>query len=227
MDSAAAPGPDIQTWDLARILTEIDRHFTAALADEKALKSTPVTDYNGLLTSGNVPDSYRPTMFDFLAYEALQFYQAGEYAALRSEDEFELDAASPIFADVDGFAQWQPSDNASGRPEAAAASSPVLKAIRLYQSLLQFHQGDADRSAFLDADLGRLTYGHNVAIGEDKTNRYMAALERFIVGRPVPGLVGGGGAHAAQLPRWIHEMNPSRDLCNRATSHIQFWWRPD
>ena len=47
-----------------------------------------------------------------------------------------------------------------------------------------------------------------------------AALERFVVGRPVPGLVGGGGdgsAHASQLPRWIHEMNPSQDLCNRAS----------
>jgi hypothetical protein len=21
-------------------------------------------------------------------------------------------------------------------------------------------------------------------------------------------------AHTSQLPRWIHEMNPSRDLCN-------------
>ena len=45
-----------------------------------------------------------------------------------------------------------------------------------------------------------------------------AALERFVVGGPVPGLVGGacGFAHAAQLPHWIHEMNPSRVLCNRA-----------
>jgi hypothetical protein len=25
-----------------------------------------------------------------------------------------------------------------------------------------------------------------------------------------------GSAHASQLPRWIHKMNPSRDLCNRA-----------
>ena len=45
-----------------------------------------------------------------------------------------------------------------------------------------------------------------------------AALERCVVVRPVPGLAGGGcgSAHAAQLPHWIHKMNPSRDLCNRA-----------
>src|SRR5690606_16753031 len=43
-------------------------------------------------------------------------------------------------------------------------------------------------------------------------------LECFIVGWPVPGLVGRGygSAHASQLPPWIREMNPSSDLCNKA-----------
>ncbi|MBM3859590.1 MAG: hypothetical protein FJ395_08070 [Verrucomicrobia bacterium] len=163
--TAAAPGPDIQTWDLARILAEIDKHFTAALAHEKVLKATPVTDYNDLLTKGSVPDSYRPTMFDFLAYEALQFYQAGEHGATKAEDEFELDAASPIFADADEFMNWNTADS---------------KAISLYQNLLRFHQADADRSAFYDADLARLIYGHNKAVGENKNDRYKAALQRFI-----------------------------------------------
>ena len=37
------------------------------------------------------------------------------------------------------------------------------------------------------------------------------ALERFIIGRPVRGLVSRVyvSAHASQLPCWIHEMNPS------------------
>ena len=49
-----------------------------------------------------------------------------------------------------------------------------------------------------------------------------AALERLIIRGPVLGLVGGGcrSAHAAQLPHWIHEMNPSQDLWNRAPSML-------
>ncbi len=37
-----------------------------------------------------------------------------------------------------------------------------------------------------------------------------AVFEGCVVVRPVPGLVGGrcGSAHAVQLPRWIHEINP-------------------
>jgi hypothetical protein len=119
--TAEAPGPDLQTWDLARILAEIDKHFTAALADEKTLKTTPVSVYDELLKQGSAPDSYRPTMFDFVAYEALQFYQAGEHAAVKAEDEFELDATtSPIFADAGEFANWQP----SATDETSALSEP-------------------------------------------------------------------------------------------------------
>ena len=50
------------------------------------------------------------------------------------------------------------------------------------------------------------------------------ALQRLVVGRPVPGLVGWEcrSAHAPQLPRWIHGMNPSADLCNRALATHKF-----
>lgn len=170
--TASAPGPDFQTWDLARILAEIDRHFTAALAGDKLLKATPVTDYDGLLEVYSAPDIYRPTMYDFLAYEALAFYQSGEQAALKAEDAFELDADSPIFAAADEFAPW--------RLTVTDENSSAPKAVRLYQNLLKFHEADRDRSAFLDADLARLVYGYHAAVGENKEARFKAALQRFI-----------------------------------------------
>lgn len=170
--AGTASGPDLETWDLARILAEVGRHFTAALADEAVLKSTSVADYDELITQGSMPDNYRPTMFDFLTYEALNFYQTGEQGVTVSEDDFEIPADSPIFGRVAEFAKWS--------PETTDTDSPKLKAIKLYQALLKFHQSDSDRAAFYDADLARLTFGHNVATGEAKQERYNAALERFI-----------------------------------------------
>jgi uncharacterized protein YfaS (alpha-2-macroglobulin family) len=168
----APPGPDFQTWDLPQILGEIDRHFTAALADEKILKNTPIRAYDLLLESGTAPDAYRPTLYDFLAYEALAFYQTGEQGAIATEDAFEIAADSPAFADADDFARWQ--------PPSVDPAAPALKAIRLYQQLMEFHRSDKDRSAYYDADLSRLRYAHNIAVGDDKDARYQAALERFI-----------------------------------------------
>ncbi|HEY4302609.1 MAG TPA: alpha-2-macroglobulin family protein [Candidatus Didemnitutus sp.] len=168
--TAATTGDDIRTWDLPRILTEIDRHFTAALAAEAALEAEPIGNYRDVIESGTVPVAYRPTLYDFLANEALQFYQAGEQAGVVSENDFEITTANPIFDDTDSFLAWKPSGDGASAPE---------KAIALYQKLLRFHAGDADKSAYFDADLARLAYGFNVAAGDEKDARYDAALARL------------------------------------------------
>jgi hypothetical protein len=102
-----APSDDFTTWDLPRLFAEIDKQFTKALAAEEKLKATPIADYDELLDKGNVPDTYRPTLFDFVAHEALHFYSSGEQAAARPQDAFDLMADSPIFSDIDDFCNWQ------------------------------------------------------------------------------------------------------------------------
>ncbi len=169
--TAQAPSDDFTTWDLPRILAEIDKQFTKALAGEAVLKATPVSAYDDLLQKGSAPDSYRPTMFDFLAHNALEFYSAAEQAGAKAEDAFDLMADSPIFAPAEEFVAWE--------IQAADENSATLKAIRLYQNLLKFHQKDADATALIDADLLRLNFGWNKAFGEEKNARYKAALKRF------------------------------------------------
>ncbi len=169
--TAAPPGDDITTWDLPRILSEIDKQFAKALSLEAKLKATPVSVFHDLLEKGTTPDSYRPTMFDFLAFNALDFYTTGEQGAAKAEDQFEPAADSPIFGNVDEFLQWQPATTDT--------DSPTLKAIRLYQNLLAFHREDQDKTAFIDADLWRLHFAVNKSFGEDRNARYQAALKRF------------------------------------------------
>ncbi len=169
--NAAVNEDDIQTWDLARILVEVDSHFQAALSDADELKNIPVSQYDELLEPGVNTDGYRPTLFDVLTFNAIDFYSTGEQAASKVQDAFELSADDPIFGTIDQFVTWQPAS--------ADETSLVLSAVKLFQSLLSFHQNDADRSALLDADLYRLQFGNNVAGEENKTNRYRAALKRF------------------------------------------------
>lgn len=171
--ASTANNADLLTWDLNRILTEIDRQFDVALANEKTLQATPIESYLELIEEGSAPRIYRPTLYDFLVYEALSFYQAGEQGAKIAEDSFVIDASSPIFASVSDFLEWKPASPDSGY-------APALRAITLYQGLLAFHSRDKDRSAFYDADLARLVYARNIAVGEDKEARFKAALERFI-----------------------------------------------
>lgn len=169
--TAQAPGQDFTTWDLPRLFAEIDRHFTAALAAAPQLRATPIAEFDELLPRGTLPDTYRPTLYDFIAHEALAFYTAGEQAGARPEDAFEIPADGPIFDAADQFLDW--------KPATTDTNAPALKAIQLYQELLRFHENDPDRTAFLDVDLARLLWGKNVASGETKDERCQAALKRF------------------------------------------------
>ncbi len=170
--TAEAPSQDFTTWGLPRIFAEIDKHFTAALAGAETLQKIPIADYDDLLAKGNMPDAYRPTLYDFLAHNALVFYASGEQAAAKPQEAFELLADGPVFAPAAEFTAWM--------PKTRDEESPKLKAVRLYQELLRFHQDDRDRAAFLDADLARLVFGSNTAFGEEKNARFKAALKRFV-----------------------------------------------
>src|SRR5437016_376164 len=101
--TAQAPGKDFTTWDLPRLFAEIDKQFQKALASADVLKQIPVATYDALLQKGTLPDSYRPTLYDFIAHEALSFYSSGEQAAAKPQDSFEVSAESPIFAPVAQF----------------------------------------------------------------------------------------------------------------------------
>ncbi len=149
------PGPDFTTWDLRRLFAHIDSQFSKALAAESSLKSTPVDTWDDLLEKGTVPDSHRPTLYDFVAHEALQFYTSGEQAGAKPQDASEIPADSPIFDSIDVFVAWDPRAKAPKHVQ----ESPLLKAILIFQELLQFHRSDADPSARLDVDLQRLAWG--------------------------------------------------------------------
>ncbi len=170
--TASAPGNDFTSWDLPRLLSEIDKQFTVTLAMADSLKDVPVADYQDLLTPGTMPDTFRPTMYDFVVYNALGFYSSGEQAGNRAQDAFDLLADSPVFGSSKEFLDW--------KIETSDEDSLTVKALTLHQQLMRFHQGDKDKSAWIDADLARLVFGFNKAFGETKNERYKAALIRLV-----------------------------------------------
>ncbi len=169
--TATAPDSDFTTWDLPRLFAEIDRHFEAALAGAPVLKRMPIADWDSLFARANAPDAYRPTLYDFVAFEALDFYGSGEQAGARPEDAFVLQADSPVLEDREAFLRW--------RIEATDTASPMFKGLKLYQALLRFHADDRDASARLDADLWRIEFAHVHAVGPTNDERYAQALEGF------------------------------------------------
>ncbi|MDP7442581.1 MAG: MG2 domain-containing protein, partial [Verrucomicrobiota bacterium] len=170
-------GKDFTTWDLPRLYREIDLHFTNALADGR-LKTIPTTDFADLLTKPTLPEKYRPTLYDFIAHEALGFYSSGEFAAAKPEDAFEVKVNDPLLGPLDRFLAWQ--------PQTTDTESPKVKAVRLYQDVLRFHLDDADSSALNDADILRLLHGKNIATGDSTNDRFVEAMQSIVEREPGP-----------------------------------------
>jgi hypothetical protein len=170
--AAAPPGDDIASWDLKRILAEADNRFQSALADKASLQKHPATTFGEIFTKGELGDTYRPTVYDLLAHDALSFYSSEKVAVSRPQDSFEIKATDPALDSADAFLAW--------KPATTDTTSPKFRALQLFQDLLAFHRDDKDRTAFLHCDLERMRWAGRTAIGPEKATRLDAALRAFI-----------------------------------------------
>ncbi len=170
-EGAAVDSQDIETWDLARIFEEIHSEYAIALEDGETLQAIPIEKFDALLVRGASPESYRPTLFDFIAHQALEFYASGEQAGTRRRDAFEIDAATAALGPTEEFLNWN--------PETTDEQSPKLKGIRLLQQLIRSHSDPKALDARLDAELERIRFVGAHAVGEEKDARIEALLRAF------------------------------------------------
>lgn len=159
---------DLGTWDLNRIYTTIEFHFNEALKNVAMLKTISLEDWKGFLEMGGVPVSQRPTLFDFLAHEAIEFYLSDEQAGVEPEGFSLPEDGNPVFANRLAFLDWNPGED---------RNEPWVKAVRLFQHLIRFHIEKGNQPAILGVDLNRLESMRNVLGEEVHANEFYEALE--------------------------------------------------
>lgn len=168
----------IASWDLQRIVAEVRRRFTSALEPADRLRTLPVGEWNQILDKGAMPDSWRPTVWDVVAHDALAFAASGVRGLADPEDLFEFDIASPALGTRAEFLAWRPEEGATD------TDSPLLGEMKLYRHLLEAHTGDTDRTALLAADLDRIDRASASAISPggdtDRRERTAEAFEALL-----------------------------------------------
>jgi hypothetical protein len=164
-------GDDITAWDLPRVLAAVDERFQKALANAAALKDSPIAQWNGLLDAGDLPDSYQPTLYDFIARQALEHYTDAAQAAAetQAENAFEFAPDSPALGSMTEFLEWK-----------VNGTQPKQRVVQLYQSLLAFHKDDADPGARVLLDIERLEWAAEVATGTGAHERKLAQLRAVV-----------------------------------------------
>jgi uncharacterized protein YfaS (alpha-2-macroglobulin family) len=161
---------DISTWSIDKIHSAISKLYKASLQNDALLKTTKLDDYNAVIIKGENTHQLRPTLFDFLAYRALDYFMTDENNLTKPAYEFKIDNTK-AFAPAAEFAaaSFKTKDTASLQH----------KAILLLQDILKFHLNDAKPDALLDADLIRLNFVQQHSTLTDKEKLYEAALKNI------------------------------------------------
>lgn len=151
LDRTPVEGPvpaNLNVWDIQTLVKQIIFHYQQSLRNEDYLARIPIRQYAPLLDSVT-SESYRPTLYDFLAFRTLDFLS-------RRISEMPI-PATPF--DINNGKYW--SDNSVftniviSSPDEYSFSYLSLK---IMQNLTRLHLHDADPHALLDVTLRRYEY---------------------------------------------------------------------
>jgi hypothetical protein len=158
---------DFRTWDEATLLREIDVYHQRALHEIVILKQNKLAPFDEILTRADNSRRYRPTLFDLLAHQALDFYRSGELSDRTHVNAFKLD--NPQYATEFESLTLPRHDTLS----------PLYRTMKLYQQLLSFHKRDRDQSAYVDVELERLEFVIQQGTFADKAQIHKQTLRNL------------------------------------------------
>lgn len=160
---------DPATWTIDDFTQKISSLYQQSLNDEPLLRRVQLEDYDALIEKGNTR-YLRPTLYDLLAFRALDYFKSPERSVTKPAYTFEINQAV-AFAPAADFVKT--------RFETGDSLSLSFKALQLYQELLRFHLNDRKPDALIDADISRIQFVYQNAVHPDKETLYNQALQKI------------------------------------------------
>ena len=158
---------DIRTWDLRTILEKTAAEYELSLQNQAVLKKTPLDIFDESIINKSAGSKFRPTLFDFLAFRAIDFYSTDDNGLTKPATEFSLNSAE-YFKPFEKFIHL--------KLATVDTASLKFRALRLLQQLTFFHAENNELEALIDADLQRLSFVRQNAALADKDSLYLKAL---------------------------------------------------
>ena len=159
---------DFRTWDLQTLFDEIHLHFQNSLKNGLLLQQEGLDRYSMLLQEEAGSKSIRPTLYDFLNHNALQFYKTNETQLTKPAYKFEINNPKYL-GDINTFSTLQITSKDS--------ASLQLQALKIYQDLIQFHKNDSNLTALTHVNIERLKYVYENAILTNKDELLLNTLQ--------------------------------------------------
>ncbi len=159
---------DMLTWGNNDFNAAITYHYLQSLQPEKLLQQTAIAAYDAVIVKGNTRQ-LRPTLFDLLAHEALDYFKSGEAYVTNPSYAFVISDVKAL-APINEFAEASFSS--------IDTASHLLMALQLFQKLVKLHQFDI--AALIDVDIERIQWVHSHLVADGKDQLKTAALSTII-----------------------------------------------
>jgi uncharacterized protein YfaS (alpha-2-macroglobulin family) len=165
----------INTWSLAELTNNAVREYNLSLEQSDLLKKEVVGVYDAVIEKGDAAANLRPTLYDFLAHRAIDYFSGEEPSITRPADQFVLDNLA-YFGKAQQFVQLNLKTNDT--------LSFKFYALQELQQLIAFRLTDKNEDALVDADLKRLRFVRSHAVVADKDSLYEDALRQLAANYP-------------------------------------------
>ncbi len=162
---------DIRTWDLKSLLSMVVKNYNLSLQSTDSLQHTPISTFDEVLIKYEDSRNFRPTLYDFLAHRAVDFFMNTEPEVDQPTNRYEV-ADNRFFGDADEFESIVLSSKDS--------LSMSYHAAEILQQLTAFHLNDVDPAALIDVEIKRLGFASSKSISELKDSLYMDALKHLM-----------------------------------------------
>lgn len=159
---------DFRTWDLNTFFEEIHLYYSASLNDNEQLQKIDVKDFATILQIEKEGKKYRPTLYDFLANNALEFYKTSENNITKPAYQFKIDTPTYL-SDASTFTKL----NLTSKD----TLSLQFNALKVYQKLIQFHLKSNNLNAMAAIDLARISFVENHAVFTNKNDLHLQTLQ--------------------------------------------------
>ncbi|NJO89516.1 MAG: hypothetical protein HC831_11630 [Chloroflexia bacterium] len=162
---------DMETWTLDHLVNVMIINYNQSLANKEELQKISTEKYKELIYSGTKPKILRPSLYDFLAHKAVDFFSNTEIALTKPADNFEL-REDFYFSDANKFI--------SEDITTSDTLSLHFMLSQIFLDLLKFRlKRKNEVEALIDADLKRLKFAYAHSVHNNKESLYLDALTKL------------------------------------------------
>ena len=160
---------DMQTWSMDLFAEKIMTLYKASIQDPE-LRSIRIKNFDAITSESVNTDQERPTLLDFLAHRAIDYFMNEQSYLTKPSFRFYLDDEKQFAPAVDFVKlSFKTEDSNSGK----------YNALVLLQELIEIHLNDSDKEALINADLKRLKFVKQNSTLSNKNELYLNALEQL------------------------------------------------